>query len=209
MSRLRKSLTAAIAASLLLGLSACGGVDLAGSAATVGQERITDETVTDQVNYVVNALEIEHSNALNRITIQRLINNDLIDRLAAENGIVITNGDVDSFLQQQAVRAGDQNQLAQILLEQFGIPSTDVQSWARFNLQVLALQEKLAPGIDPQQQKTAVGIAAIKMADQVGVSVNPRFGTWDARKLAVSPPPNDLSESPPSGMKQNPQLVTP
>ena len=58
------------------------------------------------------------------------------------------------------------------------------------------LGQALAPTADIQGQSDAVVAAIVETSMVAGTEVSPRFGTWDATKLAIGPVPSDLSALP-------------
>ncbi len=64
---------AGLVAVVALGFSATGcGVDLAGSAAVIGDQRITDTQLTDDVALVTQALDLPASDQVNQVVLDRL-----------------------------------------------------------------------------------------------------------------------------------------
>lgn len=176
-------------------VSGCGP-NLAGSAAVIGDSRITDETLTSQSNALTVALDIPSSAKVNQFLLDRDLKQELVSRLAQKLGIVITPGQIAAFLDEQYKMGGGKEQtLAQ--LAQQGIMPDALDAVVLTQLQVVAIGQALLPNGTEEQQSKAVLAAAIELSDQLNVTVSPRFGQWDAKKLGVSPPPDDLSAPPP------------
>lgn len=188
--------TLAIVATAALSLATAGcGPDLAGSAATIGADRITDEALTTQVQAVTTGLKIPASPRVSAAILQRMLTTQLVAALAAANKVTVTQGEVDSFIAAQTQQAGGKTQFeAQVL--QSGIAASDIQSAVRTTLLVQKLGPVLAPGKSEQEQQVATAAAAVKLAQQLNVSVSPRFGTWQGVRLQVGPVPDDLSAMP-------------
>jgi len=179
-------------AALGLGASGCG-VELAGSAAVVGEQRVTDTQLTADVAAVTEALGIDPSGQVNQIVLDRLIRGDLFEELALRNDVTITQGELDSFIEETAVSVGGREQLDAQLLQSSGVPADAVESFARTFLLQQKVAEKLAPGAAQDQQGEALAGAVIALSDELDTRVSPRFGTWDPARLSVGPIPNDLS----------------
>lgn len=175
------------------GLIAGCGPELAGSAAVVGDDRVTDTQLADQVTVVTTALGIQSSAKANQVVLDRLIRAELYNELAARNGIDVTDGEVTKFLNETAAQVGGQQALNAQLL-QSGVPESEVFGFAQTFLTQKALAEKLAPGKSQQEQGVILGAAVIALSKELDTRVSPRFGTWDADRLSVGAPPNDLSE---------------
>ncbi|MGA9146922.1 MAG: hypothetical protein WBZ04_05130 [Candidatus Nanopelagicales bacterium] len=175
------------------GLVAGCGPELAGSAAVIGNDRVTDSQLSDQVTVVTTALGIGSSAKANQVVLDRLVRAELYDELAARNGIDVTDGEVTKFLNETAAQVGGQEALNAQLL-QSGVPQSEVFGFAQTFLTQKALAEKLAPGKSQQEQGVILGAAVIALSKELDTRVSPRFGTWDAERLSVGAPPNDLSE---------------
>ena len=191
------------------GLIAGCGPELAGSAAVVGDDRVTDTQLADQVTVVTTALGIQSSAKANQVVLDRLIRAELYNELAARNGIDVTDGEVTKFLNETAAQVGGQQALNAQLL-QSGVPESEVFGFAQTFLTQKALAEKLAPGKSQQEQGVILGAAVIALSKELDTRVSPRFCTWDADRLSVGAPPNDLSEPlPTSNSSLLPDTVQP
>ena len=188
-----------LAAGLVVAGTAISGCspDQAGSAAVVGDVRITDEQLTQEAQLVTSALHIDQSDRVNQVILDRLIRKVIFDEMAAEQNITITQGQLDQFLSNTAKQLGGESQLEDQLM-QSGVPGPAIQSFAMTYLQQQALAEKLAPGKSAQDQGQALGDAAMQISQALNTQVSPRFGTWDTSSLSVGPIPDDLSAPLPS-----------
>ncbi len=175
------------------GLVAACGTELSGSAAVVGDTRITDSRLSDQVNTVTAALGIPASAKANQIVLDRLIRAQLYSELSSKLGITVTDGEVQQFINETETKVGGKQALVDQLL-QAGVPESEVFGFARTFLEQRAIAEKIAAGKSQEEQGAALGEAAIMISTELDTQVSPRFGTWDAQNLSVGPPPNDLSE---------------
>ncbi len=188
------------------GLLAGCGPELAGSAAVVGQDRVTDTQLSDQVATVTAALGIQTSAKANQVVLDRLIRQELYNALATKIGVTVTDGEVQKFLDETVAQVGGQKALEDQLL-QSGVPNTEIFSFARTFLQQRAIVAQIAPGKSEQEQGQVLGVAVIALSKELDTRVSPRFGTWDSARLSVGAPPNDLSEPLPtegSGLMQVP-----
>ena len=166
--------------------------DLAGSAAIIGDSRITEDTLAAEATVLTDALQIPKTNKVNVFLLDRDLKKQLVSKLAANKGVAITPDQVNAFLNDQYTKGGGKEAvLAQLL--QRGITASEIEAVAVTQLQVEAVGKVLLPNGTPEQQSQAVFIAAIELADQLGIEVSPRFGQWDAKNLAVVPPADDLS----------------
>lgn len=170
----------------------CGPV-LAGSAAVIGDGRITDEALASQVSEVTSALGLEESGNISAAILNRLITQQIVMELAKKHNVSVSKEEVDSFVADQAQMAGGTERFEQALLGK-GIPADQIAKAAEATLLVAKLGPVIAPGADPQEQEIATVAAAGNLARELDTRVSPRFGIWDPELLRVGPPPNDLSK---------------
>lgn len=180
-----------------LTLTGCGAAT-SGAAAVVGDTRISEQTLTSAVQEVLVAQKKSPNAAdaaLTSAVLGRLVTSELVNLLAANKGVAVTQGAIDSTLQGYVQQAGGEAQVQDILLQRNVAPS-QVESFVRTNVLAQLLGQELAPTADSQGQSDAVVAAIIETSLQVGTEVSPRYGTWEATKLAIGPVPSDLSVRP-------------
>lgn len=187
---------------ILLGIAAislvaagCGGGLSAGSAAVVGDSRITTAVVADQVEQINTArgLPVDTVDAaLTQSTVQRLIITDLVDQAAQRLGAEVTDGAIDAEINALEQRSGGRAELDQLLLES-NIPPTGLESQIRTTLLVQRMGQVLDPQADPQTQSQLVYEYVVALSEELDVSVSPRFGVWNPIDLNLGAPPADLA----------------
>lgn len=198
MVRRRTAAVSIAAAGLLLvspALTACGsGPARAGAAAVVGDHRITVSTLQSKVNEVRSAQEkspqgaqlVSSSGKLSTQTLSMLVQNEVIAKAVRDAGITVSDGEVQAEHAQALQQfGGSEAQLEAALLSQYGIAPSGVEEFFRTNVGVGKLIQSLGfqPGSD--NGNTAVLAAISKTAKQMGVHVNPRYGTWNAGKAII------------------------
>jgi hypothetical protein len=195
----RRRTAVSIAAAVLLAVSpaltACGsGPAHPGAAAVVGDQKISVSTLQAQVNEVRSAQAKSpqaaqagaDSGKLSQQTLSMLVQNEVIDRAAKDAGITVTPAEVQQSHAQALQQAnGSEAQLEAALLAQYDVVPSQLDAFLRTNIEVGKLIQSLGyqPGSDPGN--TAVLAAITKTADSLGVHVNPRYGTWDAKKASI------------------------
>ncbi len=187
---------------ILLGIAAvsvvaagCGGGLSAGSAAVVGDSRITTAAVADQVEQINTArgLPVDTVDAaLTQSTVQRLIITDLVDQAAQQLGAEVTDGAIDAEIIALEQRSGGRAELDQLLLES-NIPPSGLESQIRTTLLVQRMGQVLDPQADPQTQNQLVYEYVVALSEELNVSVSPRFGVWNPIDLNLGAPPADLA----------------
>ncbi|MBK6763317.1 MAG: hypothetical protein IPG68_08580 [Micrococcales bacterium] len=74
-----------------IALSACGPT-LSGSAAVVGEQRLTDSELAETTSQLTEGLGIPDSAQVSQAVLSRWIVTELVDELAARKGIGVTKG---------------------------------------------------------------------------------------------------------------------
>ncbi|MCD0483898.1 SurA N-terminal domain-containing protein [Streptacidiphilus sp. ASG 303] len=178
-------------------LTACGGTANPGTAAVVGDHRITTSAVQARIVQWRDAAAREnHGSAqaenggLARNTVSDMVLSDLVAAALERHGLTVTPGEVEQARTADARQLGGEAALQRALLEQKGIAPEAADDFYR---QVLGMR-KLA-GLSGQDIGTQQGAEAVRRelsgtARSLGVRVNPRYGAWDPRKAAFT----DVSE---------------
>jgi hypothetical protein len=196
----RKPFVIAAVSIAMLGLSACATSP--GTAATVGEHRITTEQVQADSTEVLAAAGRVGETPLdpaevNRRQVNRLVTAELVDVAAEREGVTVTDAEIDALLL-QAVGATDRATFAdQLALNQL-VPPSALEDFARTVALNQKLLEKTAPGAAEQAQAVAVVDVLGKLSTELGTDVSPRFGTWSPSDVSVGLPPNDISSPAPA-----------
>jgi hypothetical protein len=172
-------------------LAACSPVKM-GSAAIVGNQRITVSAVDSQVsNLKVAAKPYGSSIQLTSAEMPTKVLNWLIqfaimDRVAATNGISVTDAQANAALSSlgpQAAQAGFSNSTE--LLVASGIPPQMFPQTGRWLAQMSAYQSKVNGGKQPSSQAeannvtNAVNKAECTAASSLNIQVSPQFGRFN------------------------------
>ncbi len=188
---------AALAASAALVLTGCSNQD-AGSAATFTDGRITEADLNAQIDEVLAAKGQSGTTedpGLVQQTLGRMITTRLIDELAEDSGITVTQGQIDAMIANYEAQLGGSESLRIAFLGENVAPS-QINAFLRLQIQAQALGIELAPRGSADEQGQAVYQAVSDYSQQVDTTVSPRFGTWDPQSLSLGPVPNDLSAPP-------------
>lgn len=189
-------LVSSLAAASLI-VSGCGSTD-AGTAAKVGSETISETQLTDWTQGVLkatgkspNAIEAQvTSNSLNL-----LIYLDLLDGLASAVGATASQGEIDAA-GQSLLQGGATEKDIETSAAQSGIAPDEIESFLRANVLTPKIQEILAPGASAEEQQAIFRQALVTTANELGVTVNPRYGSWSSDSIQLGAPPSDLSIPP-------------
>lgn len=204
--RLRVAL--AVSAIGVVLLSGCA-TQKAGSAAVAGDERLTETQLTDlfvELDGLYEANPDAQPLPNDQLTISVLswwINEQLIGAVAEEEGLTATQAQIDEVL------GADQEQRDAISLGN-GIPPSRLEAAAEVFVLSSALTESLTePGATPEETDAALVALIQETADELGVSVNPRFGSWNSQTVSVEPRNPERLSSPAGGVAEPPVLDVP
>lgn len=205
-------LSAAIAAAAPL-LTACGHDAHPGAAAVVGDERITVAELENRVNEVREAQRatapddaqygqaIARSGRLSRETLNSMVLDKVLDRAAENAGVTVTRKDVQSFRTDLERQAGGAEALETAWLQQYGVPPQQLENNLRTEIEARKLGEALGADMNTEQGQETFWKALSKASKELGVDVNPRYGSWDVnssrRVDARTPWVREVSQSAP------------
>ncbi|NJP49949.1 hypothetical protein HCJ93_07660 [Streptomyces sp. SBST2-5] len=182
-------LTAAIAAAGPL-LTACGNDAHPGAAAVVGDERITVSQLENRVKEVRAAQReavpdeaqyeqaIARTGSLTRDTLHSMVLDRVLDHAAREAGVSVTPREVQRMRADMEDQAGGAEALERAWLQQYGIPPQRLEENLRLQLKAQKLAEKL--GTDTSRPEFWKALS--EAGKELGVDINPRYGTWDVNK---------------------------
>lgn len=182
---------------IFVGAVATGcGVQLAGSAAVIGDERITEKELAAQLEGLQIELGSESAVSVNeqatRAILARLMLNQIVIAAAQAEEVSVTDSEVAQERVALEEAFGGEAALLQFAAAQ-GLPPSMIDGALRTDLLVKRLGEKLSPGVEPALQ-LEVGFALVsEFANSTAIEVSPRIGVWVSEDFSIAPPPNDLS----------------
>ena len=158
-----------------------------GAAATVGNTRVSVTALNTAVAVAVQTPDANTGQLPDRTTavessLTQIIRNDLIADAAKAKGVTVTEAEIQSLLQQERQTNGSDAATAKAN----GIPFAGLHAAVYQALLLNKLITTLAPGQTDQTAQSAALTAYLgKIATQEGVSVNPRYGAWQAQQFEV------------------------
>ncbi|GAA2722552.1 MULTISPECIES: SurA N-terminal domain-containing protein [Streptomyces] len=167
-------------------LTACGSTPHPGAAAVVGKERITVAQLQGRVDDVREAQRsapqgaqlLAASGRLGQDTLVRLIQYRVIEKAGEDSGVEVTRREVqERRAQVERMLGGAQAVEARFLAA--GIAPDGIDQELRVGLIRSKLEDALG--------KDRAGEVLRKTSDSLGVQVNPRYGTWDAKRGTARP----------------------
>ncbi|MGP3952781.1 SurA N-terminal domain-containing protein [Streptomyces sp. 7N604] len=185
------SAAALLAASPLL--AACGSASHPGAAAVVDGDRITVSELQTQVEAVREAQRgsaqpaqlIQDSGQLSRATLSSMIFDRILDRAAADAGVSVSRSDVQKAQATAERQAGGADRLREQWLQQYAIAPGQVEAAIRNQVAMDKLAQSLGADRSSPQGVQKLVDALSEASTKLGVDVNPRYGTWDSKKVQL------------------------
>jgi hypothetical protein len=197
--------TSAVVIGAALVVTACGPVKL-GSAAIVGNDRITIATLDTEVTNLSHTVKlypgtVQLSQAQQtQQTLTWLIRFKINDELARQAGITVTTAQAQKALDEiysaakaNAQAQGIRNVTLDLILVANGIPPNLASEVGRYQ----AIDDKFAEQVNGGQEPTStaaqsatttkLNMARCRAAKALSVQVNPQFGRLDYTQVAVVP----------------------
>ncbi|MDD2817788.1 MAG: SurA N-terminal domain-containing protein [Candidatus Nanopelagicales bacterium] len=193
MTTARRALIPAAVLALGLALTACTGS--AGDAAVVGESQVTEASLNSNVSEVLVAQGFATDKSdpqLVKNTLNWLVVMNLLDQVAADNNVAVTQGEIDREHAAEVKSAGSEEALEAAYLKQSVAPS-QISERIRFALTAQKVAKAVAPNATPEQATAALVAAVVAKSKAVNPEVNPRFGTWDSQNLQLGADSSDLS----------------
>lgn len=179
-----------IFAIIALILTGCSQAD---SAATVGETEIKLADLQTQIDTIVeerksvdtSQMQLETGEALTRSQLSYMISNLIIEEVAKVEKIVVSTADLAAYKVEIFTNIGGEANLPNILVNA-AIPASGLDEVLRRDLILRKLSEReTAAGADSAAVNEKIQNLVTDTAKKLKVTVNPRYGTWDAEKLTI------------------------
>ena len=181
------AITAAVATFLLAGCSQVG------AAATVGDTKITQATVQASVDAILSErakvdttqMQLETGSSLNVSQLRFHLLGTLLRELGQELKLNVTKAEIDSRRASIVDQVGGEEALPNALVNA-GIAPQDLDRY----IEAIAYSDKIsqkltAAGVTEDQLGQEIQKLVVAKAKEIGVTVNPRYGKWDATTADV------------------------
>jgi len=188
-----------LVATLILGVAVLTGCSdspkLAGSAVVIDGKVIPASAVAERVDKVRSQIQVTDPSLVSEVPSLIQINQRAVDHFVraalfaeavSREGINVTDRDVAEYKAEVFEQYAQETIEAQ-LVSQNAVPADDLDGFMREILVQRILMEKLAPGADNQTQFLAMTEYLTALSEELGVELNPRFGTWDPSNLISTP----------------------
>ncbi|WP_149828707.1 SurA N-terminal domain-containing protein [Streptomyces tailanensis] len=172
-------------------LSACGSDAHPGAAAVVGGERITVSQLENRVNDVRAALRaasadeaqyervVAQTGTLTRNTLNGMVLEKVLDQALEDAGVKVTRKEVQEYRSDLVEdEEGGAPALELTWLQQYHVAPEHLDESLRSDLEVQRLATALGVDANTPDGSTVFWQAMAKASEELGVDLNPRYGTW-------------------------------
>jgi hypothetical protein len=184
----RRLIAALTGLALIVSITGCS--TRGGAAAVVDGERISESEVAAIVTETQTTLKDLDITEVSLATLPSavvtwLLRARILDRIAEEEGIEITDGEIDEVVSQAERDLGREE--LQGRLATAGVPPTRIREYARS----FVVQNKITEQANGDEQ--AVTQLLADYSREFGVEVSPRYGAWDATSGSLVATRDELS----------------
>jgi len=180
-----KKILALVAVAATLVLTGCSQV---GAAATVGDTKITQATVQGSIDSILaerakvdtTQMQLETGESLNRGQLRFHLLSQLLREVGKELKLEVSKAEIDTRRASILDQVGGAASLPTALVNA-GIAPADLDTY----IEAISFSDKIgqklvAAGVTEDQVGTELQKLVVAKAKELGVTVNPRYGKWDA-----------------------------
>ena len=180
-----KKILALVAVAATLLLTGCSQV---GAAATVGDSKITQATVQGSIDSILaerakvdtTQMQLETGEALNRSQLRFHLLSKLLREVGSELKLTVSKAEIDTRRGSILDQVGGAASLPTALVNA-GIAPDDLDIYIEAISYSDKISQKLiAAGVGQDQVGSEIQKLVVAKAKELGVTVNPRYGKWDA-----------------------------
>ena len=196
-ARRRSRITVLVAGVALTALTAAGcSSAFPGSAAAVGETRIAETTIGEQLR-ALNTTLGQPADTPSAIATSGLVSQgitgELIQATAADVGVSVTQSQIDEAYAVEVQQIGGEPALEQAAAQSF-VPPDEINEFLGNRLTFSLLAQALVPAGTPEEQQAAAIGALVEKGDEIGIYVAPKYGEWSPAQLSIVPPADPLSK---------------
>ena len=180
-----KKILALVAVATTLLLTGCSQV---GSAATIGSTKISQATVQGSIDAILAArqgvdtsqMQLETGEVLNRGQLRFHLLTALLREVGKEIKLSVSKAEIDTRRQSIIDQVGGEEALPNALVGA-GIAPNDFDRY----IEAILISDKItqaltAAGVTEADMGAQISKLVVAKAKELGVTVNPRYGKWDA-----------------------------
>jgi hypothetical protein len=183
------------------------GCSQVGAAATVGDTKITQATVQGSIDSILaerakvdtSQMQLETGESLNRSQLRFHLLSKLLRALGEELKIEVTKAEIDTRRASIIEQVGGTTALPNALVSA-GIAPGDLDTY----IEAISFSDKIsqaliAAGVTEDQVGAEIQKLVVAKSNELGVTVNPRYGKWDPKVADVVANDSASSAVTPSG----------
>ena len=191
------AVTIASVAAIALFLTGCGTAD---SAATIGSTKITQATVQKSIDAVMaeragvdsSQMQLETGEELNRSQLRFHLFAGLLKAAATDLKITVSKAEIDTRREVIIQQVGGVDKLPTALVGA-GIASIDFDVYLEAVLNSEKIQKTFVDaGTAEAEIPTKMQALVVATGQKNKVTVNPRYGVWNAKTAEVTAAPSDV-----------------
>ncbi len=177
---------------LALALTGCSNMD---SAASVGDEEIALTELQSQIDSIISErqkvdtsqMQLIEGEELTRNQLSFLISNIIINAIATEENIEITKSDIETYRLEVIQNIGGEAALPTTLVSAQIAPEALDEVLKRDLILQRISEAASQAGADQNTVSELIRKLVTDKATELGIIINPRYGTWDAENFAIVP----------------------
>lgn len=171
-------------------LTSCSSMS---SAITIGDKEFStsdvqkpvDEVLRDRKTVDTTGMQLAEADELLRNQAQFFIVGVLLDRIATDKKLSVTNADIAARRTEILTQVGGEAELPKAL-----VSASLAQSNLDAYLKILIISEKLSKdiilsGVSSEQAAEEVNKIVVAVAKKLGVKVNPKYGKWNPATASI------------------------
>jgi FKBP-type peptidyl-prolyl cis-trans isomerase (trigger factor) len=148
-------------------------------------QRPVDEVLRDRKKVDTSQMQLPEADELLRNQAQFYIVGILLDRIAADKKLSVTNADIAARRTEILSQVGGEAELPKAL-----VGASLAQSNLDAYLKILIISEKLSKdiilsGVSSEQAAEEVNKIVVALAKKLGVKVNPKYGKWNPDTASI------------------------
>ena len=187
-----KRILVIVTAVLALALTGCSNMD---SAASVGDEEVALTELQSQIDSIISErqkvdtsqMQLIEGEELTRNQLSFLISNIIINAIATEENIEITKSDIETYRLEVIQNIGGEAALPTTLVSAQIAPEALDEVLKRDLILQRISEAASQAGADQNTVSELIRKLVTDKATELGIIINPRYGTWDAENFAIVP----------------------
>jgi FKBP-type peptidyl-prolyl cis-trans isomerase (trigger factor) len=187
MELFKRVITTVLAALVLTSCSSMNSAIIIGDKefSTSDVQKPVDEVLRDRKKVDTSQMQLPEADELLRNQAQFYIVGILLDRIAADKKLSVTNADIAARRTEILSQVGGEAELPKAL-----VGASLAQSNLDAYLKILIISEKLSKdiilsGVSSEQAAEEVNKIVVALAKKLGVKVNPKYGKWNPDTASI------------------------